>query len=150
MQFEISQAKLNDLTELFAIERQAHQFPQDLALFSSNFGENYYNLKISTQQKVVGFAICNCLKNINEASLYNIAIDPKFQAQGLGKQLLTRLIDDLTQQNIFELFLEVRKSNLSAINLYLQLGFNQIDIRKNYYPSDNGREDAVIMALYLG
>jgi len=46
------------------------------------------------------------------------------------------------------LFLEVRLSNISAQNLYLKLGFNEIGMRENYYRLSGGRrEDALIFAL---
>ncbi|MEN1508294.1 ribosomal-protein-alanine N-acetyltransferase, partial [Pseudomonas aeruginosa] len=45
------------------------------------------------------------------------------------------------------LWLEVRASNAAAIALYESLGFNEATIRRNYYPTTDGREDAIIMAL---
>jgi ribosomal-protein-alanine N-acetyltransferase len=45
------------------------------------------------------------------------------------------------------LWLEVRASNVAAIALYESLGFNEATIRRNYYPTADGREDAIIMAL---
>jgi ribosomal-protein-alanine N-acetyltransferase len=44
-----------------------------------------------------------------------------------------------------KIFLEVRESNSPAIQLYVKKGFDLISRRKNYYPADNGREDALIM-----
>lgn len=43
------------------------------------------------------------------------------------------------------LWLEVRASNAAAIALYESLGFNEATIRRNYYPTTDGREDAIIM-----
>ncbi|MCR2392783.1 ribosomal-protein-alanine N-acetyltransferase, partial [Salmonella enterica] len=48
------------------------------------------------------------------------------------------------------LWLEVRASNQAAIALYEDLGFNEVTVRRNYYPSAHGREDAIVMALPLG
>jgi ribosomal-protein-alanine N-acetyltransferase len=47
------------------------------------------------------------------------------------------------------LFLEVRPSNHVAGNLYETLGFNEIGIRRNYYPADTGHEDARVLVLDL-
>jgi ribosomal-protein-alanine N-acetyltransferase len=47
------------------------------------------------------------------------------------------------------LFLEVRASNKVAIGLYEQAGFIESGVRKNYYPSHAGKEDAILMALGL-
>ncbi|MBD4685604.1 ribosomal-protein-alanine N-acetyltransferase, partial [Xanthomonas citri pv. citri] len=54
------------------------------------------------------------------------------------------------EQGILTLWLEVRESNLAAQKLYDSLGFNEVTIRKNYYPTPSGeRENAIVMALYL-
>ena len=47
------------------------------------------------------------------------------------------------------MYLEVRTSNKTAIDLYHNRGFNELGIRKGYYPADKGREDALILALDL-
>ena len=87
---------------------------------------------------------------LDEATLFNIAIDPQKQGLGLGRQLLNELITQLRQKGILTLWLEVRESNKKAQALYDSLGFNQVDIRKNYYPTPDGkRENAVVMAAYL-
>ena len=57
------------------------------------------------------------------------------------------LIDELEKRGVATLWLEVRASNAAAIALYESLGFNEATIRRNYYPSTDGREDAIIMAL---
>jgi ribosomal protein S18 acetylase RimI-like enzyme len=43
-------------------------------------------------------------------------------------------------------YLEVRRSNVAAIALYLEAGFAAVGIRERYYAND---EDAVEMALTL-
>jgi ribosomal-protein-alanine N-acetyltransferase len=53
------------------------------------------------------------------------------------------------QQKASTIFLEVRASNQRAIQLYQMAGFNEIGLRKNYYPTAQGKEHAVIMALMI-
>jgi len=48
-----------------------------------------------------------------------------------------------------QMFLEVRLSNTVALNLYRNRGFNEVGMRKNYYPGVSGREDALILATEL-
>jgi ribosomal-protein-alanine N-acetyltransferase len=43
----------------------------------------------------------------------------------------------------------VRPSNAAARALYAGHGFSEIGLRRDYYPSGSGREDAVIMELAL-
>ncbi|MDH3872470.1 MAG: ribosomal-protein-alanine N-acetyltransferase, partial [Gammaproteobacteria bacterium] len=46
-------------------------------------------------------------------------------------------------------FLEVRPSNRAALALYGKNGFNELGVRKDYYPTEGGREDALILARVL-
>lgn len=47
------------------------------------------------------------------------------------------------------LLLEVRPSNVKAVELYRHFGFAQICVRRGYYPADGGREDALVMTHAL-
>ena len=86
---------------------------------------------------------------LDEATLFNIAIVPSHQGNGLGKLLLNELITRLKEKGVQTLWLEVRESNPARF-LYEKIGFNEVDIRKNYYPKPSGRrENAVVMACYL-
>ncbi|AWP34093.1 ribosomal-protein-alanine N-acetyltransferase [Pantoea vagans] len=135
----------DDLAQAFAIERRSHAFPWSEKTFASNQGERFINLRLDADGKMVAFAITQVV--LDEASLFNIAVDPDFQRRGYGRQLLQHLIDELIKRNVLTLWLEVRASNLPAISLYEQLGFNQVSRRPNYYPTASGREDAILMAL---
>jgi ribosomal-protein-alanine N-acetyltransferase len=85
-----------------------------------------------------------------EAQLFNIAVSPDSQGRGLGRELLQWLIEQAKQQQAEMLFLEVRLSNQVAQLLYLDMGFNEIGLRKRYYRCNGGgREDALIYALQL-
>ena len=144
----ISPIEAQDFDALYAIEQAAHAVPWSLGALKNNQGERYLNLKIVEGHQIYGFAICQTV--LDEATLFNIAIDPQKQGLGLGRQLLNELITQLRQKDILTLWLEVRESNKKAQALYDSLGFNQVDIRKNYYPTPDGkRENAVVMAAYL-
>lgn len=138
----------SDFDRLFEIEQAAHLVPWTKGTLLNNQGDRYLNLKLTEGEQIVAFAICQMV--LDEATLFNIAVDPKFQGKGYGKRLLSALILQLQQQSIQTLWLEVRESNVTAQHLYNSLGFNEVTIRKNYYPTtDGGRENAVVMALYL-
>ncbi|WP_454901745.1 ribosomal protein S18-alanine N-acetyltransferase [Aggregatibacter sp.] len=144
----ISPIEAQDFDALYAIEQAAHAMPWSLGTLKNNQAERYLNLKIVEGHQIYGFAICQTV--LDEATLFNIAIDPQKQGLGLGRQLLNELITQLRQKGILTLWLEVRESNKKAQALYDSLGFNQVDIRKNYYPTPDGkRENAVVMAVYL-
>jgi len=86
---------------------------------------------------------------LDEAHLLNLSIAKAYQKQGLGRLLLEHMITIAKKHHAANMFLEVRPSNISAIALYENIGFNEMAIRRGYYPAHNGREDAVLMGLAL-
>lgn len=145
----IQPLEILDLPNVLIIEQQAHAFPWNRSIFETNFGARYLNLKLSKagSAEIIGYAITQVI--LDEATLFNIAIAPNFQRQGYAKKLLSDLQTQLKEKSVATLWLEVRASNTQAIRLYESLGFNEVTIRSNYYPTHNGREDAIIMASYL-
>ncbi|NIG76989.1 ribosomal protein S18-alanine N-acetyltransferase [Cedecea neteri] len=144
----ISSLTPNDLADAYAIELRSHAFPWSEKTFASNQGERYFNLRLDVDGKLAAFAVTQVI--LDEATLFNIAVDPAYQRQGLGKALLEHLIAELEKRDVFTLWLEVRASNVAARTLYENLGFNEATVRRNYYPAKEGREDAIVMALPLG
>jgi len=71
------------------------------------------------------------------------------QGSGLGRLLVVHFLEVAKARKANTVFLEVRPSNKVAYNLYLSAGFNEVGHRKNYYPAESGKEDALIMALVL-
>lgn len=137
-----------DFDRLFEIEQTAHLVPWSKGTLLNNQGERYLNLKLSENGEIVAFAICQTV--LDEATLFNIAVQPASQGKGYGKKLLTALLETLQTKGVQTLWLEVRESNQTARKLYDSLGFNEVTVRKNYYPTPNGgKENAVVMALYL-
>lgn len=141
----ISSLTTTDLIRAYEIETRAHAFPWSEKTFATNQGERYLNFRLMAGEVMAAFAITQVV--LDEATLFNIAVDPDWQRQGLGRQLLEHLIVELEKRDVLTLWLEVRASNHAAIALYESLGFNEATIRRNYYPTASGREDAIIMAL---
>ena len=136
-----------DISAVTQIEQKSHTHPWSEKLFLSNFGQRYFSHLILLNDEVIGYFVASAVAG--EVTLMNIAIAPGYQGQGAGQVLLQFLLDYSRKNNQQEIWLEVRASNQSAIHLYQKLGFAEVDIRKAYYPSENGREDAVIMCCYL-
>ncbi len=76
----------------------------------------------------------------------NLAVSPDCRQQGLGRRLLTKLIDVCIEENMASITLEVRRSNTAAKALYASMGFTVQGMRRQYYKD---REDAVIMTKDL-
>jgi ribosomal-protein-alanine N-acetyltransferase len=98
-------------------------------------------------EQIVGFAVVQFV--VDEASLLNIAVEPTQQKQGIGRLLLDEVLAQASAKKATTVFLEVRASNQRAIQMYQQAGFNEMGLRKNYYPSANGKEHAVMMAFMV-
>jgi ribosomal-protein-alanine N-acetyltransferase len=144
----ISSLNPSDLSAAYAIELRSHAFPWSEKTFASNQGDRYLNLRLDVDGTLAAFAVTQVV--LDEATLFNLAVDPAWQRRGLGRQLLEHLIRELEARDVFTLWLEVRASNSAAIALYESLGFNEATVRRNYYPTKEGREDAIVMALPLG
>lgn len=80
-----------------------------------------------------------------ETEIFNVAVAPKFRRNGLGKALIEKFIETVREKETEQIFLEVRASNLPAINLYEKNGFAFFGIRKDYY--DDPKENAILMHL---
>ena len=59
------------------------------------------------------------------------------------------VLADMAEQGAATIFLEVRESNAPARQLYQSVGLLQVRVRKNYYPTLEGREDAILMSRQL-
>ena len=80
---------------------------------------------------------------MGEADMMNLAVTPNYRKNGVGKRLVTALIDRLKENDVTSLTLEVRDSNQSAISLYNKEGFLLVGRRPGYYQMP--KEDALIL-----
>ena len=65
-----------------------------------------------------------------EYEIHTIGVDAAYQGQGIGRQLLTALLEHANGGTIF---LEVRTDNEAAISLYESVGFIRVGMRRRYY-----------------
>lgn len=132
---------VNDAADLAALEATAVAHPWSLSAYTSSL-ETHQCRVLEQQQRLIGCLIYS--RVLDEVELLNIVVEPSYQGAGLGGRLVDVLIDE-NRAEASKIFLEVRESNTPAIKLYVKKGFVLIDRRKNYYPTHNGREDALIM-----
>lgn len=136
-----------DLAAIMAIEARAFPFPWTARIFADCLKHHYSCWIYEENGVLTGYAAMMFV--LDEMHLLNICIDPERQGKGLGSRLLSTLERIARAANATMCFLEVRQSNFSAIRLYLNTGFNEIGVRKGYYPALVGREDAIVMAKTL-
>ena len=90
------------------------------------------------ENKIIGYIIEQRCQD--EIELLSIAIDKTFQSKGFGKFFLIKFLQNIPENS--SVYLEVKRSNLIAIKLYLDLKFIKMSERKNYY---HDGEDAILM-----
>ena len=97
---------------------------------------------------IAGFVIFHVAGT--NCEVYNIAVDARHARTGIGKQLMTTVVNESVRRYASKVLLEVRKSNTNAIRFYEGFGFKVLGERKNYY--SNPVEDAFVMekALHEG
>ena len=136
----IRPATKNDLSKISLIENRVFRFPWSndqirWELRSQHVASNYVML---LEDNIIGYIFTH--KIDKEVQILNFAIDTSYQHKGYGEEFFSYFMDQLDED--ISIILEVRKSNFSAINLYLKFGFSELGIREKYY-SDG--EDAIVM-----
>ena len=136
-----------DVDAVMEVERRAYPFPWTRGIFLDCLRVGHAGRVLERDGRLLGYAMLSIAAE--EAHVLNVCVDPQCQSRGLGRQLLRELVAEARRQRAVRVFLEVRPSNAQAIALYHSEGFNEIGRRPRYYPADNGREDALVMAMEL-
>lgn len=137
-----------DLDEVMSIEESSYPVPWSRGVFQDTLLNKRNECWLMLEgNRVCGYAIVSHI--LDETHLLNLCVSPDFAGQGIGRAILRHLIHLAVARKSITFFLEVRISNKAAINLYHSEGFNEVGVRRNYYPTPSGREDAILMTLEL-
>ncbi|MDA8383003.1 MAG: ribosomal protein S18-alanine N-acetyltransferase [Betaproteobacteria bacterium] len=139
--------QLRDLETVIGIEREIYPFPWTSGNFRDSLLSGYSCWVCEQAGPVVAYGVV--MLAAAEAHLLNIGVAPGWQRRGIGRALMNHLVGVARGYGAATVFLEVRPSNGPALRLYESMGFNEIGMRKNYYPAVKGREDAIVMGLQL-
>lgn len=140
--------RTSDLDTVEKIEREIYDFPWSRGNFVDSMSAGYDAWVFEQNTEIFAYAIL--MWSIDEVHLLNLSVSRTHQGQRFGAGVLHWLIDDLSSRKARELYLEVRPSNPIAQRLYFRSGFEQIGIRKRYYPAQRGeREDALVLRKRL-
>jgi len=137
----------SDLPAVMAIERVAYEFPWTEGIMRDCLKFGYVCKLYESSAGIIGYGILSVAAG--ECHFLNICIAPVHQQRGYGARLVAQLLQIARQAHARSALLEVRVSNIAAFRLYHKMGFNEIGIRKGYYPAHNGREDALVFAREL-
>jgi ribosomal-protein-alanine N-acetyltransferase len=148
-----------DLDAVLAIEFVSHIHPWSKGNFSDSLAAGHwaYCVRPQLDDAVNGsfldpeilWSYCVLFPAVDELHLLNITVSPKLRRLGIGIKMMHAIEVVAAQQKMPRIILEVRPSNLGALHLYQNLGYEQIGLRKNYYPVDATtglREDAWVLA----
>ena len=136
-----------DLDAVLDIERAVHAHPWTRGNFSDALRSRYLCKVYEADGAMLGYAVL--MWAVDEAELLDIAIAAKHQRHGWGRKLLEEMMVLARRNAMRRVVLEVRASNVAAIGLYKSMGFTDIGLRRDYYPAENGREDAILMGREL-
>lgn len=136
-----------DVLAVMEIERRAYPFPWTAGIFRDCLRVGYCCWLLEQERQVEAYGVMSV--GAGEAHILNLCVRPESQGQGYGRKVLTHLLNLARRHRADTVLLEVRPSNEPALRLYRSLGFNEVAIRKNYYPDRNGREDALILMCAL-
>ncbi len=138
----------DDLDAVMRVETAAYAHPWTLGIFRDCLRVGYCCWVYYLADEIIGHGVMSVAAG--ECHILNVCVHPDWQGRGLGRKLLQRLLNLGHQHHADTAFLEVRTSNTAAISLYLNSGFNEVGVRKAYYPAARGPEDALVFAKELG
>jgi ribosomal-protein-alanine N-acetyltransferase len=137
-----------DVKEVLAIERRVYDFAWTEGILRDCLRAGYHCRVLETPHGFIqAYAVMSAA--VGEAHLLNLCVRPESQGRGLSRRMLDHLLEWARSQQVKTVFLEVRLSNTRAVQLYASAGFCEVGLRLGYYPSANGREDALVMAREL-
>ena len=145
--FEIFAMSKADIGQVFNIEKENFNFPWSQNIFNDCIDNGYICKIICNDGKVVGYSISSAFSL--EFHIMNISIMKQFQNHGLARMMIQDSYINALKNNCNVIFLECRPSNKIARHLYESEGFSEVGIRKDYYPSQNGKEDGIIFAKQI-
>ncbi len=86
---------------------------------------------VAVTNEVVGFLAAS--KYSKEARILMLAVKKEHRGQGIGTALMNRFMSICKLENVLSIRLEVRTTNLRAIEFYKKFGFTIISYVPNYY-----------------
>jgi [ribosomal protein S18]-alanine N-acetyltransferase len=139
---------LTDLDAVIAVEQAVYPFAWTRGNFVDSLAAGHWARVLRAGDgSLAGYAVA--LPGVDEMHLLNLTVAPTRQSRGLGRGLLDALVAECRRASLATLWLEVRESNPRARSVYRRYGFEEVGLRRGYYPAVGGREDAIVMKLVV-
>ena len=139
----IKQIDFASLLEIEEIEKECFVDCYSKQTLINTFNSPSFLGFMEIDGEVKGYILASAV--VDTADIDKVAVKKAYRNQKIATSLILHLENELKSNGVKEVFLEVRRSNLSAINLYKSNGYQKISERHNYY----GDEDALIFKKYL-
>jgi ribosomal-protein-alanine N-acetyltransferase len=134
------------MPEVLEIERQSFEFSWTEEDFLTCLRQrNCIGMVAERQERIVGFMIYELLKS--QLHVLNFAVAPWARRQGVGSQMVEKLVNKLSQQRRQEISLEVRETNLAAQLFFKHQGLAANSVLRGHYEDTD--EDAYVMKFQL-
>ena len=138
---------IKDLNKIYNLELESYDYPWTKEILRDCILYKYDSFSVFFNENLVGYVIAKI--TYPETHILNLTVEKNFRKKGIGKSLIELIISEARLRNSENIILEVRVGNIEAQSLYKKLNFQIIGIRKEYYESENGREDAYVFKLCL-
>ena len=137
----------DDVGDVVSIEEASYGFPWGEKVFRDCLLLGYPSYVVEHARKIVGYVIV--VHGQRSSHILNLCVSPKHRKQGWGRELLQSSCQAAVHSGSSCIFLEVRSSNDKAKSLYESEFFQVISVKKDYYPAQHGREDALVYIKML-
>ncbi len=143
----IRSARLNDVSEILAIEQQAasasHWTSAQYGKLVNDGVVLVAELDAQDTGKLCGFL---CVQIVaGDWEIENVVVAAEFLRRGVASELMIALIQRAREGRASAILLEVRESNLAARGLYEKHAFREVGRRRLYYKVPE--EDAILYVL---
>lgn len=142
----IRKARAADLPAVMAIDREQFSNPWPDKHFRGELANSFSHFYVAENREnssLAGFLIFWRLDS--ELELHKIAVPKACQRRGYGSCLLDFFITTARSWHCQHALLEVRASNVAAIELYEKFAFQRVGRRRDYYSLP--AEDALVFKL---
>ncbi|MHA1685692.1 MAG: ribosomal protein S18-alanine N-acetyltransferase [Candidatus Heimdallarchaeaceae archaeon] len=140
--FSIRQAELNDINAIMQINRKClpENYSFDFFYYViSEFGD--VCVVSETKGQVIGYVLSRIERPLSsfigiqstKGHIISIAVLPEYRRKGIALNMMKYALQKLIEKKVQTIYLEVRISNLAAIELYNKLGFKIKRQLKHYY-----------------
>jgi [ribosomal protein S18]-alanine N-acetyltransferase len=135
-----------DMPEVLAIEHASFDFPWCEEEFLRVLRQrNCIGMVAELGEQVVGFMIYELHKN--KLLVLDLATHPDFRRQGVGQQMVAKLVGKLSSHRRTKIVLHVRETNLAGQLFYRHQGFRALEVVRDHY-GDTGEDAYLLQYLF--